>query len=64
MEIGIAHFMLTRLIPSGYASWMMPAFQYEASIKSIANLKLYEQKYLDVINRLKAKLENIQKLAK
>ncbi len=49
---------------SGYASWMMPAFQYEASIKSTANLKMWEQKYLDVINRLKSKMESIIKLAK
>ncbi len=49
---------------SGYASWMMPAFQYEASIKSTANLKMWEQKYLDVINRLKSKMEVISKLAK
>jgi N-acetylated-alpha-linked acidic dipeptidase len=49
---------------SGYASWMMPAFQYEASIKSTANLKSYEQKYLDAIARLKSKMENITKLAK
>ncbi|MBS1505434.1 MAG: M28 family peptidase [Bacteroidetes bacterium] len=49
---------------SGYASWMMPAFQYEASIKSTANLKAYEQRYLDAISRLKVKLENVTKLAK
>jgi N-acetylated-alpha-linked acidic dipeptidase len=49
---------------SGYASWMLPAFQYEASIKSTANLKMWEQKYLDTISRLKAKMENITKLAK
>jgi N-acetylated-alpha-linked acidic dipeptidase len=49
---------------SGYASWMMPAFQYEASIKSTANLKMWEQKYLEVISRLKSKMETIAKLAK
>lgn len=49
---------------SGYASWMMPAFQYEASIKSTANLKAYEQRYMDAIGRLKTKLENITRLAK
>ncbi|HEV8512904.1 MAG TPA: M28 family peptidase [Cyclobacteriaceae bacterium] len=49
---------------SGYASWMLPAFQYEASIKSTANLKMYEQKYLDAISRLKSKMEAITKLAK
>jgi hypothetical protein len=43
---------------------MMPAFQYEASIKSTANLKTYEQKYLDAINKLKLKMEGIAKLAK
>jgi N-acetylated-alpha-linked acidic dipeptidase len=49
---------------SGYASWMLPAFQYEASIKSTANLKMWEQKYLDVISRLKSKMEMISKLSK
>lgn len=48
---------------SGYASWMLPAFQYEASIRSTANLKKYEQKHMDAINRLKAKMEKITKLA-
>ena len=49
---------------SGYASWMLPGFQYEAANKSTANLKMWEQKYLDVISRLKARMENIEKLAK
>ena len=49
---------------SGYASWMLPAFQYEAAIRSTANLKAYEQRHLDAINRLKAKVEGITKLAK
>jgi N-acetylated-alpha-linked acidic dipeptidase len=49
---------------SGYASWMLPAFQYEAAIRSTANLKAYEQRHMDAINRLKAKVEGITKLAK
>jgi N-acetylated-alpha-linked acidic dipeptidase len=49
---------------SGYASWMMPAFQYEVANKSTANLKMWEQKYLDVIGRLKSKMEAITRLAK
>ncbi len=49
---------------SGYASWMLPAFQYEAAIRSTANLKAYEQRHLDAIARLKAKVEGITKLAK
>ena len=49
---------------SGYASWMLPAFQYEAANKSTANLKMWEQKYLDAISRIKTKLETITKLAK
>ncbi|MBS1681329.1 MAG: M28 family peptidase [Bacteroidetes bacterium] len=49
---------------SGYASWMMPAFQYELSVKSTANLKMWEQKYVDAMNRIKSKLETITKLAK
>jgi N-acetylated-alpha-linked acidic dipeptidase len=49
---------------SGYASWMLPAFQYEAAIRSTTNLKAYEQRHLDAISRLKAKIEGITKLAK
>lgn len=49
---------------SGYASWMLPAFQYEAANKSTANLKMWEQKYLQAISKLKAKMEAITKLAK
>lgn len=49
---------------SGYASWMLPAFQYEAANKSTTNLKMWEQKYLDAIGRLKTKIEAITKLAK
>ncbi|MBX2943543.1 MAG: M28 family peptidase [Cyclobacteriaceae bacterium] len=49
---------------SGYASWMLPAFQYEASIHSTANLKKYEQRHMDAINRIKAKMEEITKLAR
>lgn len=49
---------------SGYASWMLPGFQFEAANKSTANLKIWEQKYLDTIARLKTKMEAITKLAK
>jgi len=49
---------------SGYASWMLPGFQYEAANKSTANLKMWEQKYLDAISRLKSKMETISSLAK
>ena len=49
---------------SGYASWMLPGFQYEAANKSTANLKMWEQKYLDTMARLKTKMEAITKLAK
>ena len=49
---------------SGYASWMLPALQYEAANKATGNLKMWEQKYLDVIGRLKSKMEAIAKLAK
>jgi N-acetylated-alpha-linked acidic dipeptidase len=49
---------------SGYASWMLPGFQYEAANKSTTNLKMWEQKYLDTISRLKTKMETITKLAK
>ena len=49
---------------SGYASWMLPAFQYEAANKSTKHLKMWEQKYLDAIGRLKIKMETITRLAK
>ena len=49
---------------SGYASWMLPGFQYEASNKSTVNLKMWEQKYLEAIGRLKTKMEAITRLAK
>lgn len=49
---------------SGYASWMLPGFQYEAANRSTVNLKMWEQKYLQAISKLKAKLEAISKLAK
>jgi hypothetical protein len=42
----------------------LPGFQYEAANKSTANLKMWEQKYLDTIGRLKTKMEAITKLAK
>ncbi|MCB0493194.1 MAG: M28 family peptidase [Cyclobacteriaceae bacterium] len=48
---------------SGYASWMLPAFQYEAANHSTTNLKMWEQKHLAAINRLKVKMEKITKLA-
>ncbi|MBX2901340.1 MAG: M28 family peptidase [Cyclobacteriaceae bacterium] len=48
---------------SGYASAILPGFQYEVANKSTANLKMWEQKYLAAIGRLKGKLEAITKLA-
>jgi len=49
---------------SGYASWMLPGFQYEAANKSTVNLNMWEQKYLDAMAKLKTKMETITKLAK
>lgn len=49
---------------SGYASAILPGFQFEAANKSTANLKMWEQKYLDAMARLKTKIETITKLAK
>ncbi len=49
---------------SGYASWMLPGFQYEVANKSTTNLNMWEQKYLDAMARLKTKMETITKLAK
>ncbi|MBL7876838.1 MAG: M28 family peptidase [Cyclobacteriaceae bacterium] len=49
---------------SGYASWMLPAFQYEAANRETANLKKWEQKYLEAIARLKSRMEKMAALAK
>lgn len=49
---------------SGYASAILPGFQYEVANKSTANLKMWEQKYLDAMARLKFKMEAITKLTK
>ncbi len=48
---------------SGYASAILPGFQYEVANKSTANLKTWEQKYLDAITRLRVKMGAITKLA-
>ncbi|MCW5911009.1 MAG: M28 family peptidase [Cyclobacteriaceae bacterium] len=48
---------------SGYASAILPGFQYEVANKSTANLKTWEQKYLAAIARLKVKMETITRLA-
>lgn len=37
---------------SGYAEWMLPAFQYEASLKSTANLPAIEARYAGAISSL------------
>lgn len=49
---------------SGYASWMMPAFRYEISQNSTANLKKWEAKYLDVIEKLIQSFEFMIQLSK
>ncbi len=41
---------------SGYASWMLPGFMYEASLKSTANLPQLETRYLKAIQSLNAKV--------
>jgi N-acetylated-alpha-linked acidic dipeptidase len=41
---------------SGYASWMLPAFQYEASLKSTANLPDLEARHAKAIDTLNAKI--------
>ncbi len=48
---------------SGYASWMMPAFHYELSLKNTTNLLSWETKYLAAMNNLANELTEIQKLA-
>ncbi len=41
---------------SGYASWMLPAFQYEASLKSTANLPDIEARHAKAIESLNTKI--------
>lgn len=44
---------------SGYASWMLPAFQYEASLKSTANLPDIEARHAKAIEILNKKIVTI-----
>ena len=44
---------------SGYASWMLPGFMYEASLKSTANLPTLESRYLKAIQNLNAKMTGL-----
>lgn len=44
---------------SGYASWMLPAFQYEVSLRSTANLKAWEEKYLATMRRLGEEMKKL-----
>ncbi len=46
---------------SGYASWMLPGFMYEASLKSTANLPELENRYLKAIQSLNAKVVALTK---
>jgi len=41
---------------SGYASWMLPAFQYEASLKSTSNLPDIEARHAKAIEILNTKI--------
>ncbi|MBK8055021.1 MAG: M28 family peptidase [Saprospiraceae bacterium] len=49
---------------SGYASWMMPAYRYELSQKSTENLKMWEAKYIKVMERLMDSFAEITALTK
>ncbi|WP_028664057.1 M28 family peptidase [Runella zeae] len=44
---------------SGYASWMLPAFQYEASLKSTANLADIEARHAKAIENLNNKIVSL-----
>ncbi|MDJ1484549.1 M28 family peptidase [Cytophagaceae bacterium YF14B1] len=46
---------------SGYASWMLPGFMYEASLKSTANLPQLEARYLKAIQSLNEKVVALTK---
>ncbi|MBK8653456.1 MAG: M28 family peptidase [Haliscomenobacter sp.] len=47
---------------SGYASWMLPGLQYEASLKSTASLPDLEARYLAAFQRLEDKMNLLNKL--
>lgn len=48
---------------SGYASWMLPALQYEVALQSTENLKAWEQEYVSAIEKLTNQINSLtQKL--
>lgn len=49
---------------SGYASWMLPGFLYEASLQSTENLPDLEMRYRKAMENLGAAIENLVKNAK
>ncbi len=46
---------------SGYASWMLPGFLYEASLKSSDNLPALEQRHMDALKRLESAIDRMLK---
>ncbi|MCU0420236.1 MAG: M28 family peptidase [Cyclobacteriaceae bacterium] len=44
---------------SGYASWMLPAFHYEVSLRSSARLNAWEEKYLAAMTRLSEEMKKV-----
>ena len=44
---------------SGYADWMLPAFLYEASLKSTANLPAIEARYSAAIGKLTEQINTL-----
>jgi len=47
---------------SGYASWILPAIQYQIETKDNSKLNYWDEKYAEVIMDLNAKMEAILKL--
>jgi N-acetylated-alpha-linked acidic dipeptidase len=47
---------------SGYASWMLPGFLYEASMQSKENLPDWEQRYAKALDRLHSRMEKLLKM--
>lgn len=47
---------------SGYASWMLPGFLYEASIQSTENLPELEKRYQAALERLANKIDKLLKM--
>ena len=49
---------------SGYASWVLPGFQYEIELKRTTELTVWEDRYLKAVDRLNQQLKELSALVK